>query len=157
MEGRTSNWPKLDASTLKRERFADIVTTTNSREALRVFEQRTFDLVLLHLMMPGLDGFALLQAFGRLIPSDAYLPILVLTADATLPKRRRALALGAKDFLTKPFDAIEVILRIFNLLETRVLMLELASDMHGVLMAVIGLPAENNCKAGIAGISALLE
>jgi len=51
-------------------------------------------------------------------------------ADATLPTRRRALALGAKDFLTKPFDAIEVILRIFNLLETRVLMLELAK--HGI-------------------------
>jgi DNA-binding response OmpR family regulator len=115
---------------LKREGFADIVTTTNSREALRVFEERTFDLVLLDLMMPGLDGFALLQAFGRLIPGDVYLPILVLTADATLPTRRRALALGAKDFLTKPFDAIEVILRIFNLLETRVLMLELAK--HGI-------------------------
>jgi len=81
-------------------------------------------------MMPGLDGFALLEAFVRLIPGDVYLPILVLTADATLPTRRRALALGAKDFLTKPFDAIEVILRIFNLLETRVLMLELAK--HGI-------------------------
>ncbi|WP_246762856.1 MULTISPECIES: hypothetical protein [unclassified Rhizobium] len=57
-------------------------------------------------------------------------PILVLTADATLPTRRRALSLGAKDFLTKPFDAIEAVLRIFNLLETRILTLELAR--HGL-------------------------
>nr|WP_245500302.1 response regulator [Rhizobium leguminosarum] len=72
----------------------------------------------------------MLETFARLIPENSYLPILVLTADATLPTRRRALSLGAKDFLTKPFDAIEAILRIFNLLETRILTLELAK--HGL-------------------------
>jgi DNA-binding response OmpR family regulator len=111
---------------LKREGFTQLLSTTQPREALRLFRDNPVDLVLLDLMMPDLDGFALLETFGRLIPEDSYLPILVLTADATLPTRRRALSLGANDFLTKPFDAIEAVLRIFNLLETRILTLELA-------------------------------
>jgi DNA-binding response OmpR family regulator len=49
------------------------------------------------------------------------LPVLVLTADATIVAKRKALALGAKDFLTKPFDTIEAMLRVWNLLETRIL------------------------------------
>jgi DNA-binding response OmpR family regulator len=115
---------------LKREDFTALISTTEPREALRLFREHPVDLVLLDLMMPDLDGFALLETFARLIPENSYLPILVLTADATLPTRRRALSLGARDFLTKPFDAIEAILRIFNLLETRILTLELAK--HGL-------------------------
>ena len=115
---------------LKREGFTALISTTEPREALRLFREHPVDLVLLDLMMPDLDGFALLETFARLIPDNSYLPILVLTADATLPTRRRALSLGAKDFLTKPFDAIEAVLRIFNLLETRILTLELAK--HGL-------------------------
>ncbi len=115
---------------LKREGFERLLSTTDPREALRLFQANAVDLVLLDLMMPDLDGFALLETFARLIPPNSYLPILVLTADATLPARRRALSLGAKDFLTKPFDAVEALLRIFNLLETRILTLELAK--HGL-------------------------
>ncbi|MGG6898987.1 response regulator [Rhizobium sp. BR 315] len=117
---------------LKREGFTELLTTTQPREALRLFREHPVDLILLDLMMPDLDGFAILETFARLIPEDSYLPILVLTADATLPTRRRALSLGAKDFLTKPFDAIEAVLRIFNLLETRILTLELAR--HGLAL-----------------------
>ena len=54
-------------------------------------------------------------------PADEFRPVLVLTADATSQAKRRALSLGAKDFLTKPFDPIEAMLRVWNLLETRVL------------------------------------
>jgi CheY-like chemotaxis protein len=115
---------------LRREGFSDLLTTTDPHEALRLFQQHPVDLVLLDLMMPELDGYALLETFSRLIPPHSYLPILVLTADVTLPARRRALSLGAKDFLTKPFDAVEVVLRIFNLLETRILTLELTK--HGL-------------------------
>lgn len=121
---------------LKREGFKALISTTEPREALRLFREHPVDLVLLDLMMPDLDGFALLETFARPIPENSYLPILVLTADATLPTRRRALSLGAKDFLTKPFDAIEAVLRIFNLLETRILTLELAK--HGAGDAEIG-------------------
>ncbi|MGK9230123.1 response regulator [Inquilinus limosus] len=115
---------------LKREGFTRLLATTDPRRALPLFQEHPVDLVLLDLMMPELDGYALLETFSRLIPARTYLPILVLTADATLAARRRALSLGAKDFLTKPFDAVEAVLRIFNLLETRILTLELAR--HGL-------------------------
>jgi putative two-component system response regulator len=86
------------------------------------------DLILLDLHMPGIDGFTVLELLRLLIPPSTYLPILVLTADATGETRRRALSLGAKDFLTKPFDVEEVLLRIRNMLETRRLHLELEHE-----------------------------
>src|SRR5207245_8370356 len=70
-----------------------------------------------------LDGVAVMGELA--IPAEAYVPILVLTADVTMAAKQRALAAGAKDFLTKPFDRIEVLLRIKNLLDTRFLYLEL--------------------------------
>ena len=72
-------------------------------------------------MMPEVDGFQLLEAFKRHDRADEFRPVLVLTADSTIAARRRALALGAKDFVSKPFDVIEIALRIANLLETRIL------------------------------------
>ena len=62
-----------------------------------------------------------LEQLNRRIPAGEYLPILVLTADATRDTRLRALALGAKDFISKPLDALETMLRVWNLLETRAL------------------------------------
>ncbi len=79
------------------------------------------DLVILDLHMPAFDGFAVLEQLNRRIPANDYLPILVLTADATRDTRLRALALGARDFISKPLDALETMLRIWNLLETRAL------------------------------------
>jgi DNA-binding response OmpR family regulator len=86
------------------------------------------DIVLLDLMMPEVDGFELLEAFSRHDRPAEFRPVLVLTADTTLQARRRALSLGAKDFVAKPFDVIEVGLRIANLLETRVLYQRLNSS-----------------------------
>jgi DNA-binding NarL/FixJ family response regulator len=83
------------------------------------------DLVLLDLIMPELDGFGVLAQLRPLIPPDSYLPIVVLTADITPEAKRRALAQGATDFLVKPLDTIEVLLRIRNLLHTRSLHLQL--------------------------------
>jgi putative two-component system response regulator len=77
------------------------------------------DVVLLDLHMPGLDGFGVLDAIRPLLIDGGYLPVLMLTADSTEETKRRALAGGVKDFLTKPFDAHEVVLRVENLLETR--------------------------------------
>jgi signal transduction histidine kinase len=79
------------------------------------------DLVLLDLHMPHRHGLEVLGDVRALTPADEYRPVLVLTADATWEAKERALALGARDFLTKPFDAAEVLLRVDNLLETRVL------------------------------------
>ncbi len=108
-------------SVLEREGFRDIHTVVDSTTALAAYAELAPDIVLLDLMMPQVDGFQLLEAFARHDRPDEFRPVLVLTADTTLPARRRALALGAKDFVSKPFDVIEVGLRIRNLLETRVL------------------------------------
>ena len=77
------------------------------------------DLLLLDLHMPHLDGYKAMDQLSRALPPDNYLPILVLTADTTSQAKRRALAAGAKDFLSKPLDVTEVLLRVRNLLETR--------------------------------------
>lgn len=93
-------------------------STTNSEEVLPGCKQFRPDLVLLDLMMPAPDGFALLESF-RADVDDPLLPIIVLTADTNEESRLRALAAGATDFLLKPFDHIEVALRIRNVLNTR--------------------------------------
>lgn len=79
------------------------------------------DLALLDLHMPGLDGVALIRELHSRGSTRDFLPVVVLTADVTVEARDRALLAGAKDFLTKPFDHSEVILRVRNLLETRAL------------------------------------
>lgn len=106
---------------LSREGFHQVISTADSTRAIDLFTAFEPDLILLDLMMPELDGYAVLEILSRHIPKDEYLPVLVLTADATIAARRKALALGAKDFLTKPFDTIEAMLRVWNLLETRLL------------------------------------
>jgi two-component system sensor histidine kinase DegS len=75
--------------------------------------------------MPEMDGFEVLQQLKPLIPEGEYLPVLVLTADMGRETKHRAFSMGASDFLVKPFDAMEVLLRINNLLQTRFLHLEL--------------------------------
>ncbi len=112
---------KLLEDLLAKEGFHQIVSTADPTHALDLYKAFEPDLILLDLMMPELDGYALLEIFSRYIARDEYLPILVLTADATISAKRKALALGAKDFLTKPFDTLEAMLRIWNLLETRIL------------------------------------
>ena len=106
---------------LAREGFHQVISTADSTRAIDLFTAFQPDLILLDLMMPELDGYAVLEILSRHIPKDEYLPVLVLTADATVAAKRKALALGAKDFLTKPFDTIEAMLRVWNLLETRLL------------------------------------
>lgn len=94
---------------------------TDPRQALAHCAESLPDLVLLDLHMPGLDGFGFMEALKGLVPGGRFLPVLVLTADVTTEVRERALSAGAKDFLTKPFDRTEVLLRVSNLLETRAL------------------------------------
>lgn len=106
---------------LAREGFMQVISTADSTRAIDLFTAFQPDLILLDLMMPEMDGYAVLEILSRHIAKDEYLPVLVLTADATIAAKRKALALGAKDFLTKPFDTIEAMLRVWNLLETRML------------------------------------
>ena len=100
-------------------------STTDSRKVEGLYAELGPDLILLDLMMPHLDGLEVMRRLKRRIADDDYVPILVLTADSTMEARRRALAAGAKDFLTKPFDQVELGLRVRNLLETRFLHLAL--------------------------------
>lgn len=106
---------------LLREGFEQLMSTTESDRALDVFQHFQPDLVLLDLRMPRVDGFSLLNAFQEHKPATKFLPIVILTADVTREARHKALAMGATDFLTKPYDTVEVLLRIWNLLETSVL------------------------------------
>lgn len=106
---------------LEREGYSDLICLTNPLEALECFVRQEPHLVLLDLMMPDMDGYQLLEAFRRQTLEGAFRPVLVLTADTNIGARRRALALGAKDFVSKPFDIVEVALRISNLLETQIL------------------------------------
>ncbi len=85
------------------------------------------DLVLLDLMMPHLDGYEVMRRLAPLTPAGTHLPVIVLTADTNPDTRRRALASGATDFLTKPFDVVEVALRVRNLLQVR----KLAQSLEG--------------------------
>jgi EAL domain-containing protein (putative c-di-GMP-specific phosphodiesterase class I) len=78
--------------------------------------------------MPVMDGVTVLGALREALPPDAFLPVVILTADVTPGARERALAAGAKDFLTKPIDRLEVLLRVSNLLETRALYLRVHRD-----------------------------
>jgi signal transduction histidine kinase/DNA-binding response OmpR family regulator len=96
-----------------------LFSTRDPREVEDLCRSVLPDLLLLDLHMPYIGGFEVMEQVLRLTPADVYFPILVLTADASPAVRERALAAGAKDFLTKPLDGVEVILRIRNLLETR--------------------------------------
>ena len=107
-------------------------STSDSREALAIYLEFQPDLVLLDLHMPHLDGFGVIEQLKGAVPPEEYLPVLVLTADATADTKRRALAAGAKDFLTKPLDNFEVVLRVNNLLENRFLHVELRKQNAGL-------------------------
>jgi signal transduction histidine kinase len=106
--------------------YRHVKSTTDPRQVIALYGELQPDLILLDLMMPHLDGIAVIQQLR--IAEDVFLPILVLTADATSDAKKRALEAGAKDFLSKPFDRLEVMLRIRNLLDTRSLYLDL--DRH---------------------------
>ena len=101
--------------------FTNYITTTDSRQAIVLFKKSEPDLLLLDLSMPYFSGFQVMEQIKAIITPDSYFPILILTADITPQSKQKALTGGASDFLTKPFDLIEVDLRIKNLLNTRYL------------------------------------
>ena len=103
---------------LEENQYTRFESITDSTQALEVCKKFRPDLVLLDLMMPPPDGFAILESL-RADADEIFLPIIVLTADTNEKSKRRALAAGATDFLLKPFDHIEVALRIRNLLKSR--------------------------------------
>lgn len=113
---------------LQQAGYTNLEGVTDPRQVVLLLEGFDPDLILLDLLMPHVDGFAVLQEVRSRKPVGADLPVLVLTADVTTEAKRRSLAAGADDFLTKPFDQVEVLLRIRNLLDVHFLHGELANQ-----------------------------
>lgn len=104
--------------------YTRVRCVSDARTALETFREYEPDVVLLDLMMPHVDGLTILKTL-REQPAEVFLPVLVLTADVNEETKLRTLQAGATDFLLKPFDQIEVLLRIANLLEVRRLHVQL--------------------------------
>ena len=108
--------------------FTNVVSTTESAQAVSLCAELEPDLVLLDLQMPPPDGFEVMQMLAPWTRGPARLPILVITGDPERSTKERALSMGASDFLGKPFDPTEVVLRVQNLLMTRLLQVELRNQ-----------------------------
>jgi putative two-component system response regulator len=121
---------KLLEDMLHRAGYTRIRHTTEERQALSVYYDWHPDLVLLDLHMRYLDGFAVMAQL-KTVEQD-YLPLIVLTGDTSQTVRQRALGAGAKDFLQKPFDLVEALARIRNILEVR--LLHKALQAHNALL-----------------------
>jgi len=118
---------------LEMDGYKNIKTTVDSRKVIELIKTYSPDIILLDLIMPKLNGFEVMELIKnekeKILKYDSYLPILVLTADVSPQTKLKALNAGAKDFLTKPFDFVEVRLRIKNLLETQYLF-QLMKEKH---------------------------
>ncbi len=99
--------------------FINITSTTDPTQVLSLYQEIKPDLILLDINMPKMDGFAVMAQLSALNPDD-YLPILILTAEEE-SVRFKALQSGGKDFLHKPYDRLEVVLRSHNILQVRLL------------------------------------
>jgi CheY-like chemotaxis protein len=103
---------------LRNAGYSNISTTQRPQEVFALHQEQRFDLILLDLQMPVMDGFEVIEALKQ-IEHGGYLPVLVITAQPA--HKLRALKAGAKDFVSKPFDFVEVQTRIHNMLEVRLL------------------------------------
>lgn len=98
--------------------YGDVTLCSDSRKVAELYREHRYELILLDLHMPNLDGYQVMSALKE-IETDGYLPVLVITAE---PKEKmKALRAGAKDFVTKPFERAELLTRVKNLLEVRLL------------------------------------
>ena len=104
--------------------YANIASTMSPRDVDALHRKNRYDLILLDLQMPGMDGFEVMECL-KTNDADSYLPVIVLTAQPA--HKLRALQAGAKDFISKPFDLLEVKTRIHNMLEVRLLQKKLES------------------------------
>jgi len=103
---------------LREAGYAHVTATMNANEVCALHRKNRYDLILLDLQMPGMDGFQVMEGL-KTNDEDGYLPVLVITAQPG--HKLRALQAGAKDFISKPFDLVEARTRIHNMLEVRLL------------------------------------
>jgi putative two-component system response regulator len=122
---------------LQRGGFHTVTGLTDARELPRLLVTSPPDLVITDLHMPEVDGFGVLDTLTPLINQER-LPVLVVTGDGSRDARQQALTRGAKDFVTKPFDMVEVLLRVRNLLESRMLFQDLRKQNRTLLETATG-------------------
>jgi len=109
---------RLLEETLRSAGYTRITSTQNPYEVCELHRKNRYDLILLDLLMPGMDGFQVLEGLKNILTDD-YVPVLVITAQPD--HKLRALQAGAKDFISKPFNLTEILTRIHNMLEVRLL------------------------------------
>jgi response regulator RpfG family c-di-GMP phosphodiesterase len=119
---------RLVESALRRAGFGAVSGETDPVRALTVWKRDKPDLLILDLDMPKMNGFDVLQTIQEEIGPNVYFPVLILTADISREAKQRALKAGAKDFISKPFDTMDLVLRSTNLIQTRFLHLQIASQ-----------------------------
>jgi serine phosphatase RsbU (regulator of sigma subunit) len=102
--------------------YTSVQSTTDPNEVCDLYRRNRYGLILLDLQMPGMDGFQVMEGLKE-IEGDGYLPVLVITAQPG--HKLRALEAGAKDFVSKPFDLAELRARVHNILEVRLLHLDM--------------------------------
>jgi len=117
VDDQESNVSLLE-QTLREAGYACVASTMNPHEVCALHRKNRYDLILLDLQMPGMDGFQVMEGL-KTNDADGYLAVLVITAQPG--HKLRALQAGAKDFISKPFDLVEVKTRIHNMLEVRLL------------------------------------
>ena len=128
VDDRKSNVQLLEQM-LRETGYRRIASTMDSSTVCALHRDHQYDLILLDLQMPGMDGFHVMEGLKE-IETDGYVPIIVITAQPG--HKLRALACGAKDFVAKPFDLVEVKTRIHNMLEVRLLYKQLESHSRAL-------------------------
>ena len=129
--------------------YAFVASTTDPREVCELHRRNRYDLILLDLQMPGMDGFQVMEGLKE-IEANGYLPVIVVTIHSD--REVRALQAGAKDFISKPFDLAEALTRIHNMLEVRLLHKE--SLNHGKALEALAL---HDSLTGLANRRLLAE
>ena len=134
---------------LTRAGYVSITSTMDPGKVCELHLKNHYDLILLDLQMPGMDGFQVMEGLKEAEP-DGYLPVLVITAQPG--HKLRALQAGAKDFISKPFELAEVLARVHNMLEVR--LLHEAACNHGKMLELLAL---NDPLTGLANRRLLAE
>ena len=133
--------------------YTNVSTTMNPTEVCALHRRQGYDLILLDLQMPGMDGFSVMEGLKANL-EGGYLPVIVLTAQPG--HKLRALQAGAKDFISKPFDLVEVKTRIHNMLEVRLLYRQLEAHNHLLEQTVLERTAElRESEARFRGLTEL--
>lgn len=142
---------------LRKAGYGKVITTTDSREVVRLCEEISPDLLILDLHMPQPSGYEILDELALRKGEANSFPILVLTADITPAAKVKALAMGAKDFLTKPWEQVDLLLQVRNLLETQLLYRKLRESRHTASAQIAEFSAAGGAAEALHRLALALE